>query len=531
MSKLKCEKKEKIKMEENNSGLKSKRLKRNKFISLRYLISIAIIIAEIVFIIGVVVFACSYSPYLYFIAVAVQIVCVVKIISSDDNPDYKAPWLLVVIVLPIVGFMLYFIFYSRQPSKLYFKRLNDIARGGYKRDDSADFAALKNDDPLYCTHAQILCNTAQTQLFRDVKTEYFSSGMAMLNSLLEDLKKAERFIYMEYFIIEEGLLFNSILEILKQKVKEGVEVKIIYDDIGCMRTLPSNYPLILKNYGIEVACFSYLKPILSGEFNNRTHRKITVIDGYIGYTGGINLADEYINAVERFGHWKDCAIRLEGECVWELTELFLNDFGVNVLKMPKLRDDLYPSSDIEAEGFVVPFGDGPYPLFTHRVAKNAIKNLIDGATKYCWITTPYLIPDNDLCSSLENAALRGVDVVIVTPNIPDKKLVFAMTQSFYPRLIRAGVKIYQYTPGFIHSKCYLADDKVAVLGSINLDYRSLAHNFENGVWLYKTDCIKDIKVDLESVIAESQKVEKSTLRVGPLNKFIRGIIRIFSPLM
>ena len=516
-------------MNESDSRFKSE--KRKKYIPLRYLFSIAVIIAEIILIIGAVVLACYYSPYLYFIAVALQIVCVIKIVASDDNPDYKAPWLLVVIVLPIIGFTLYFLFYSRQLSRLYVKRLNAIAKGGYKRDDSVDFAEPKEEDVLSCTHARMLCNTAQTQLFKNVKTKYFSSGRSMLDNLLADLKGAKRFIYMEYFIIEEGKLWNSILEVLKQKAKEGVEVKIVYDDIGCMRTIHSNYPFILKKCGIDAVRFSSLKPILSGEFNNRTHRKITVIDGYIGYTGGINLADEYINEIEKYGYWKDCAIRLEGECVWELTELFLTDYGVNVLKMPKLRDDLYPSPDINEGGFVIPFGDGPYPLYTHRVAKNAIKNMIDGATDYCWITTPYLIPDNDLCLSLENAALRGVDVVIVTPNIPDKKIVFAMTKSFYPRLIRAGVKIYQYTPGFIHSKCYLADDKVAILGSVNLDYRSLAHNFENGVWLYKTNCIADVKADLELVIAESKKIEKSNLKVSPLNKFIRGVIRIFAPLM
>ena len=235
--------------------------------------------------------------------------------------------------------------------------------------------------------------------------------------------------------------------------------------------------------------------------------------------------------MKRFGYWKDCAIRLEGECVWELTELFLTDYGVNVFKMPALRDDLYPSCNIKEEGFIIPFGDGPLPMYQNRVAKSAIKNLIDSSTKYCWITTPYLIPDNDICLSLENAALRGVEVVIVTPNIPDKKLVFAITKSYYPRLMKAGVKIYQYTPGFIHAKSYLADGKNAIIGTVNLDYRSLAHNFENGVWLYKTQCIKDIEEDLKLVISESQKIDKKMLKINPLRKFLRGIIRIFAPLM
>ena len=512
--------------------IKGKKIKKEyEYIPLRYILSMAVIVAEIVLIIGLVVLACYYSPYLYLLAVAAQIVCMVKIVSSDDNPEYKAPWLLTVLILPIVGFMLYFIFYSRQLGKLYVRRLNDISKGYYKKDDSAEFERLKSENALVYTHAKMLCKVADSHLFSNTKLKYFSSGSSMMESLLNDLQKARKFIYIEFFIIEEGKFWNSILEILKRKIKEGVEVKVVYDDIGCMRTLPGDYARKLKKYGIEATAFSYLKPVLSSEFNNRTHRKIVVIDGVVGYTGGVNLADEYINQIKRFGYWKDCAIRLEGECVWELTELFLTDYGVNVLKMPLLRKDLYPSCDNEEDGYVIPFGDGPSPIYKNRVAKGAIKNLIDGATKYCWITTPYLIPDNDICLSLENAALRGVDVVIVTPDIPDKRMVFAITKSYYPRLIKAGVKIYQYTPGFIHAKSYLADGNTAIIGTVNLDYRSLAHNFENAVWLYKTKCIADIESDLKQVITESKKIDKQMLKINPLRKFMRGIVKIFAPLM
>lgn len=513
-------------------NIKGKKIKKEyEYIPLRYILSMTVIVAEIVLIIGLVMLAFYYSPYLYLLAVAVQIVCAVRIISSDDNPEYKAPWLLTVIILPVVGFMLYFIFYSRQMGKLYVRRLNDISKGYYKKDDSNDFERLKEENELVYTHAKMLCNTADSHLFSDTKLKYFSCGSSMMQSLLKDLERAEKFIYLEFFIIEEGKFWNSILDILNKKVNEGVEVKVIYDDIGCMRTLPGNYARKLKKQGIEATAFSYLKPVLSGEFNNRTHRKIAIIDGYIGYTGGVNLADEYINEIKRFGYWKDCAIRLEGECVWELTELFLTDYGVNVLKMPTLREDLYPTCANEEDGYVIPFGDGPSPMYQNRVAKSAIKNLIDSSTKYCWITTPYLIPDNDICLSLENAALRGVDVVIVTPDIPDKRIVFAITKSYYPRLMKAGVKIYQYTPGFIHAKSYLADGKNAIIGTVNLDYRSLAHNFENGVWLYKTKCIEDIEADLKQVISESKKIDKKMLKINPLRKFMRGIIKIFAPLM
>ena len=353
----------------------------------------------------------------------------------------------------------------------------------------------------------------------------------MHHRLIEDLETAEKFIYMEYFIIEEGKFWNSILEILRRKAAAGVEVKVLYDDIGCMMTLPGNYHKTLKSYGIEATPFSRLKGNADSEFNNRSHRKITVIDGKIGYTGGVNIADEYINEIVKYGHWKDTAIRLEGEAVRELTKLFLVDFGINVRKMPNIRDDLYPKTEIKEQGYVIPFGDGPHPLYNRRVGKSVIQNMLNSATRYMWMTTPYLIIDNDLCQSIENAALRGVDVRIVVPHIPDKKLVFGMTQSFYHRLMAAGVRIYEYEPGFIHAKSYLSDDNQAMIGTINLDYRSLVHHFENGVWMYGCESIKDLKADIEDILNKSIEVTNDILKTNLLQRFSRAVVRIFAPML
>lgn len=501
------------------------------YIPVRYIIAMLITILEIVAVVGIVVALCYYVPYFYIAAYITAFACIIKIISSDDNPDYKVPWLLFVLVLPIAGFMIYFMFYSRTLKPKFIKRLRQLESVKYEKDDTTNLKCLKESSPVAVSQAKMLTEIAGSHIFTDTKQTYFPLGEDMQGSLLADLRNAEKFIYMEYFIIEEGKFWNSILDILKEKAAEGVEVKVLYDDIGCMATLPGNYSKQLKAFGIEASPFSRLRGNADSEFNNRSHRKITVIDGKIGYTGGINIADEYINAIVKHGHWKDTAIRLEGEAVWELTRLFLKDFGINVKKMPSIREDCYPKANITESGYIIPFGDGPHPIYERRVGKSVIQNMLNAATEYMYMTTPYLIIDNDLCTSIENAALRGVDVRIIVPHIPDKKLVFGMTRSFYPRLMSAGVKIYEYEPGFIHAKSYIADDKYAVIGTINLDYRSLVHHFENGVWMYKCSAVADLKQDIKETMDKSIEIETKMLKTDIFTRFIRAVVRIFAPML
>ena len=502
------------------------------YIPVRYIIAVLITLLEILAIIGIVVALCWFVPYFYILAWITQIFCVIRIIASDDNPDYKIPWLLFVLILPVAGFMLYFLFYSRKLPKKYVKRLRELKEKGYKKEQDEPFKRLQTDSPVACRQAKMLCNIAEASLFSHTKQTYFPLGEDMHKSMLEDLKRAEKFIYLEYFIIEQGKFWDSILDVLKEKAANGVEIKVVYDDIGCMTTLPGNYAKTLKKYGVEATPFSRLKGNADNEFNNRSHRKILVVDGYIGYTGGVNIADEYINEVERFGHWKDVGLRLEGEAVWELTRLFLIDFGINVKDMPKVHAECYPTCRIDgAEGYVVPFGDGPRPLYERRVGKSVVQSMLESATEYAWIMTPYLIIDNDLCTSIENTALRGVDVKIIVPHIPDKKMVFGMTRSFCSRLMDAGVEIYEYEPGFVHAKSYLVDGNYAMVGTINLDYRSLVHHFENGVWMYKTACIADIKKDMEDTLEKCIKVTDEMRKINPLQRFFRSVVRIFAPLL
>ncbi len=511
-----------------------KRRKRIKYIPLRYVIAIAICIFEICAVIGIVVALSYYVRWFYILCWLTEIGCVLRIISSDDNPDYKVPWLLFVLILPIAGFMLYFMFYSRHLKPKYVKRLSDLRGHTYEKDDTKAFSALDSIDKNAHNQAKMLTSIADTHLFTGTTQEYFPLGDDMHPRLLEDLKNAEKFIFMEYFIIEEGVFWNSILDILKEKAANGVDVRVIYDDIGCMLTLPGNYVKKLRSLGINATTFSKLRGSADGEFNNRNHRKITVIDGKIGYTGGVNLADEYINLASRFGHWKDNGIRLEGEAVWELTKMFLVDYGINTSKSlsSAYPHDLYPTQHIDEHGCIILFGDGPHPIYQHRIGKSIIQNMLAGAVDYVWLVTPYLIIDNDLCQDIENTALKGVDVRIIVPHIPDKKIVFEITQSYYHRLLKAGVRIFEYEPGFVHAKTYISDDKYAMIGTINLDYRSLVHHFENGIWMYRCSSIYDMKRDISFTFEKSIEITSHNIKkVSIFRKFVRSVVKIFAPML
>lgn len=520
--------KRKIKVDLGNNKIEEREV---NYIPVRYIIAFFITLIEVLAIIGVVVALCIYVPYFY-IAVAITTFAVeLKIISSDDNPDYKIPWMLVVLTIPVAGLMIYFIFGSRKLKKKYLKRLDDLKNMAYQKDDKQLLEKLEKDNALAHSQAKMLCKISDAHLFTNTKQTYFSCGEDYHKNLIQDLKKAKKFIYLEYFIIEEGKFWNSMLDILKEKAKNGLDVRVVFDDIGCIATLPRNYARKLQKFGIKATPFSRLKGQADNEFNNRNHRKITIIDGLVGYTGGINIADEYINEFEKYGHWKDVGIRLEGEAVWELTKLFIIDFGINTKKTLALPENLYPTSTIQESGYLIPFGDGPKPLFSRWVGKSVIQNMLNSATKYVYITSPYLIIDNDLCTSIENTALRGVDVKIIVPHIPDKKIIFNMTRSFYKRLMSAGVKIYEYKIGFIHAKTYISDDDYAMIGTINLDYRSLVHHFENGVWLYKCESIKDLKTDILDTLNKSIEITPPMLKTNIFNSIFRAFVRIFAPML
>ncbi len=500
------------------------------YIPVRYIFAMMITIFEVLGIIGTVVVLCYFVPYFYIAAWITQIGCVIRIISSQDNPDYKIPWLIFVMIIPIGGFMLYFIFYSRKLHRRFINRLESLKQYNYIANDADAYASLEGESPVAFSQARLLKATANTHLFKSNDCTYYPLGEKMMNAMLSDLVRAEKFIYIEYFIIEEGYFWNNILSILQEKALRGVEIKVLYDDIGCMSTLPGNYARALKEYGIEASPFSRMKGNADSEFNNRNHRKIMIIDGKVGYTGGVNIADEYINKVNKFGHWKDIGIRITGEAVWELTRLFVTDFGINV-REPVFHSELYPKITSEGQGYLVPFGDGPRPIYNHRVSKMLILSMLYSAQKSVHLVTPYFIVDNELCSAIESASLRGVDVTLVVPHIPDKRLVFNMTKSYYQRLISHGVRIYEYTPGFVHSKLYLVDFKYALIGTVNLDYRSLVHHFENGIWLYNVPVINEMYKDVFATLEVSEKITPDKIKTNLFSKLIRSLTKIFAPLL
>lgn len=507
--------------------------KEINYIPIRYIISILLAIFEIVSIIAILVLFAMYVPYFY-IAIYITVVAIeIKIIASDENPDYKVPWLIAVIALPIVGMMLYFMFSKRKLPKKIIKKLDMYNKPIDCEEHSNNLKMLKQENELLYTQALNLCNISSSHIYKNTSLKYYPLGEEMFVDMKEELLSAEKFIFLEFFIVEEGIFWNSILEILKAKASQNIEVKLVYDDIGCMSTLPGNYYKELKKFNIDAVPFSKLRGTADGEFNNRSHRKILVIDGKVAFTGGVNIADEYINEVKRFGHWKDTGIRLKGGCVKELTRLFLIDYYLNIKNLSEIDFSKYYNNDCsnDIDNFVIPFGDGPKPIYDKNVGKIAIMNLLNHATKYVYITTPYLIIDNELMRCIENAALRGVDVRIVIPYIPDKKLVFELSKSSAEILTKSNVLVYEYEPGFVHAKTYIADDIVGIIGTINLDYRSLTHHFENGVWLYDKEFVKEVKKDFIDMFEKSILINNTKHKVNIFKRVLRALLKLISPLL
>lgn len=502
--------------------------KEISYIPFHYILAIFSMVLSTLAVMAIVFILSYYVRYFYILSVITQLVCILRIINAEDNPEYKIPWLVFVMLVPIVGYMSYFMFYSRKLTKGQLKKMEKIKEALPKGD--ADLNGLSLE--LSCGILRVLCRQADTKVYKNTEITYYALGEDMMTAILSDLASARQFIFLEYFILEEGIFWNAILKILRQKVKEGVEVRLLYDDIGCMTTLPGNYDKKLRKEGIQTRIFSKLLGKANNEFNNRSHRKILIIDNQVGYTGGINIADEYINQKKKYGHWKDGGVRLSGEAVAELTKLFLQDYELNGKCRSYDFSKYFPlCSKSSAEGYVIPFGDGPKPIYRYDIGKTLIMNLLQQARRYIYITTPYLIIDNELLQAIENASLKGVDVRIITPHIPDKRLVFLMTRSHYGRLLEHGVKIYEYEPGFIHFKSIISDDEYALISTINLDYRSLVHHFENGVLLYRSPVIPEIKEDIQHTISVSIPIDKSPLKNNLFYRLLKSLIKIFSPLL
>lgn len=476
--------------------------------------------------------------YEYFLPITIlgwifHISVLLYLINRDEIPEFKLPWLIILFLLPVIGAFVFMLLSSNEASKKTTERYERtlLELKPYQRQTAA-IDQLRDQDADAYAQASYLFNVASMPCYGNSETTYYPLGEDFFTALLADLKKAEHFILMEYFIVQKGKMWDSIHAVLKEKAAQGICVYFMYDDFGCMTTLPEHYYEQLCEEGIHCLPSNKFTPILSHIHNNRDHRKITVIDGKVGYTGGVNLADEYINAYEKFGHWKDTAVRIEGGAVKNLTALHLASWNTQ----SKDPVDCAPYMEVPTrqsveQGYVIPFGDGPAPLYEDTIGKNVYLNMIHGAKDYLYITTPYLICDHDLLSALRMAAKKGVDVRIITPHIPDKKTVFLMTRSNYRVLIQDGVKIYEYTPGFIHAKNFVCDDKFAVCGTINLDYRSLVHHFECGAWMYDTECIGEMKADFLATTAQSQIITVEQAKLRGWQRLLAELMKVFSPLL
>lgn len=473
--------------------------------------------------------------YLYVLFIVVSIAVVIYIVSRKDNPSYKLAWAIPVLLVPVFGGLFYLIFAANKSNKRFRKKIEKASREVMPLNiqDENIIKEIESQNKSIASQAKYINSYAACAVHKNTTTKYLSPGEDFFEKLKEELKKAEHYIFMEYFIIQEGVMWDSILDILAEKVKNGVDVRLIYDDMGCLTTLPYKYNEKLEKMGIKCLAFNPFVPFLSLIMNNRDHRKITVIDGHTAFTGGINLADEYINEIVRFGHWKDASIMLKGDAVWNLTLMFLQVWNFNRNEKDNyeaFKPKVYWEEEFESDGYVQPYGDSP--LDDETVGENVYLNIINKATEYVYINTPYLIIDNELVTALTLAAKGGIDVRIVTPHIEDKWYAHIVTRAYYSQLIESGVRIYEYTPGFIHSKTFVSDDEVGVVGTINMDYRSLYLHFECGVWLYKTKSVLEIKDDFLATLEKCQRITlKDCNKIKWSNRFVRSILKVFAPLM
>ncbi|MDR0910493.1 MAG: cardiolipin synthase [Spirochaetaceae bacterium] len=465
---------------------------------------------------------------------AISIVVSFLILNRREKPDFKIVWVFLILLFPLFGGAMYLFFYLISDSKSLRQRIEsckNYVRPWFKykiqRDDSIpDIAQIRYIEDY-----------AGYPVYLHSKTNYYSDIRDFQKDLLEDLRKAEKYIFMEFFILRPGKMLNPILAIMEEKAKAGLDVRLSYDDMGCLLSLPTHFDKYLEKRGIKCTKFSPFRPILSSQQNNRDHRKIVSIDGKIAYTGGMNLADEYINAIERFGYWKDSAIRVEGDAAWSLTLIFLSLWNIRKKKDKREKDDIaafYPESAYReyantGDGFVQPYADSP--LDQDNVGEHVYLHIINSAQNYLYINTPYLVVDYNIVSTLTLAAKSGVDVKIITPYRWDKWFVRIVSRSYYRQLIRAGVEVYEYKPGFNHSKTFVSDDKVATVGTVNLDYRSLYHHFECGVVLFKNSSVAAVKKDFLENLAVCKKIEEADCQRNVAQRLFQDLLRIFAPLM
>ena len=496
----------------------------------RFFLIALLLVLEVAIIVAVYGYFKLYLPYFRLIQAIFSVFVILFLFNSDMDNSAKLTWMVIIALFPIPGSIFLAFTQTNAGHRSVRKRsagLIEMTKHALVQDPGVlEKVSQAGDGSLH----EYVNSSGSFPICGGTEVTYFPLGELKFQAMLEELKKAEKYIFMEYFIIEEGEMFGSILDILAEKAASGVDVRIMYDGLCEITTLPSKYPALLGKLGIKCKLFSPVKPFLSTHYNYRDHRKILVIDGKVAFNGGVNLADEYINRIERFGHWKDTAVMLRGSAVKSFLLLFLQMWNLDEAEPDfSILKETEDFSVDNAQGFVMPFGDSP--LDGDKVGENVYMDLLNRANTYVHIMSPYLILDGELASAIKYAAGRGVDVKLILPGIPDKKLAYSLAKSHYYSLVSAGVRIFEYTPGFVHAKVAVSDDSRAVVGTINFDYRSLYHHFECATYMSGTPCIENIEADFEDTLSKCREVTFETIKREKLSyKLTGGLLKFLAPL-
>lgn len=503
----------------------------------RFGLIVVMLLVQVAVLLGVFIWLQSYLPHYFGSVVVLRIAMMIFLLNKEMSGAARTTWLIITMILPVFGLLLYAFTQSNFGHRMLKKTAAEVINETKDKipQDKAVINQLKAENIGVYSLSRYMSRSGCYPVYKNTQVTYFPLGEDKFNELLVQLKEAKNFIFLEYFIVAEGTMWGQVLEILAEKAAEGLDVRIMYDGTCEWALLPIDYPKRIEGLGIKCKVFAPIKPFISTHYNYRDHRKILVIDGHTAFTGGINLADEYININSRFGHWKDTSVMVKGDAVKSFTLMFLELWGME--QKAEIRESeynkflsLYTKPKCDAKGFVIPYADNP--LDKYLLGERVYMDILNRSERYVHIMTPYLILDEEMENTLKYTAERGVDVTLILPGIPDKYVAYSLAKTHYPSLLRSGVKIYEYTPGFVHAKVFVSDDREGTVGTINLDYRSFYHHFECGTYMYETECLMNMERDFEETLKKCRKVTFETYkREKLLMKIVGKIAKAIAPLM
>lgn len=503
----------------------------------RFGLIVVMLLIQAAVILGAFIWLQSYLPHYFGGAAALRLVMMFYLLNREMSGAARTTWLIITMTIPVFGLLLYLFTKTDIGHRMLKKTAGEVIEETKEviPQEKEVLEQLESESKGVGSLSRYMKRSGCHPVYKNTEVTYFPLGEAKFNELLIRLKAAKHFIFLEYFIVAEGTMWGQVLEILAEKAAEGLDVRVMYDGTCELALLPVDYPKRLERLGIKCKVFAPIKPFVSTHYNYRDHRKILVIDGNIAFTGGINLADEYINIKSRFGHWKDTAVMLKGDAVKSFTLMFLQLWSID--RRPEQRQEEYKtflSADtrpcLNAKGFVIPYGD--CPLDNDLLGERVYMDILNRSESYVHIMTPYLILDEEMENTLKFTAQRGIDVALILPGIPDKYVPYALAKTHYPSLLKSGVKIYEYTPGFIHAKVFVSDGREGTVGTINLDYRSFYHHFECSAYMYGTDCIEDMERDFNETLQKCRRVTLEAYKKEKLfMRLVGKVAKAFAPLL